>query len=423
MNPGDLISICILSVLYLWILYHVPVIVAGVRNLPSKSQKRERDEKSRLSEEELPTVSIIIPVKNEEKVVGRLLDALLNSDYPPQKREIIIVNDSSRDKTAEICNRYVRQHPRSIRLLQKPTSNGKPSALNYALKWTEGEIIGVFDADNVPEPDALLKAARSFQDPSIAAVQGKICSINADQNMLTKIISFEEIVLYEFYPQGKKALGLSNHLAGTCNFIRRELVEKIGGWDENSWAEDMEISARLLEKNCNIKYDPDVRSRQETATRLTEFIKQRTRWYRGSMEVVLEHGNLLRKVNKKIVDAEISFTGPYMWNLCLMGYLIYIYTLFTPFPHNIICTIMAQIISLLTIAGLFISGIILVYVTKPRKIRNLLWIPLVYVYWGSHMFAALYALIQMMLRRPKKWHRTIKNGMVTADIQICPCAD
>jgi len=417
LNPGDLISICILSVFYLWILYHVPVMVAGVMNLLTKSQKERSGKKSRLSEEELPTVSIIVPVKNEEKVVGRLLGALLNMDYPPQKREIVIVEDGSTDKTVEICNKYVRQHPLAIKLLRKPTSDGKPPALNYAFKWTKGEIIAVFDADNVPEPDVLLKAARSFQDPSIAAVQGKLCSINSDENMLTKIVSFEEVVLYEFYPQGKTALELSNHLSGTCNFIRHELVKKIGGWDENSWTEDMEISARLLETNHSIKYDPDVRSWQETPASLTEFIKQRTRWYRGSMEVVLRHGNLLRKMNKRIIDAEISFAGPYMWNLCLIGYLIYIYTLFTPSPHNIICTTMSQIISLLTIAGLFISGIALVYLTKPRKIRNLLWIPLVYVYWGAHMFAALYALIQMMLRRPKKWHRTIKTGTVTRDPQ------
>jgi cellulose synthase/poly-beta-1,6-N-acetylglucosamine synthase-like glycosyltransferase len=411
------VSVCLLSVLYLWILYHVPVIVAGFRKFQSKSRKRETEEKSRLREEELPTVSIIVPVRNEEKVVGRLLDALLSLDYPRRKREIIVVNDGSTDKTVEICNRYATEFPSSVRFLQKSTSNGKPPALNYALRWAGGEIIGVFDADNVPEPNALLNAAKSFQDPSIAALQGKICSINADQNMLSKIVSFEEVVLYEFYPQGKTALDLSNHLSGTCNFIRRELVEKIGGWDENSWTEDMELSARLLEKNCNIKYDPDVRSRQETPASLTEFIRQRTRWYRGSMEVVLKHGNLLRKVNKKIVDAEISFAGPYMWNLCLVGYLIYIWTLFTSFPHSIICTIMAQIISLLTVVGLFMYGIVLVFLTKPRRRRNLLLVPLVYVYLGAHIFAALWALMQIVLRTPKKWHRTIKTGAVTANFQ------
>jgi len=384
--------------------------VAGVRDLFTKNPKRKR--KPRL-DVELSTVSILVPVKNEEKVVGRLLEALLNLDYPPEKREIIVVEDGSTDKTVEVCNGYVREHFGSIRLLSKPISNGKPSALNYAFKRARGEIIGVFDADNVPEPDVLFRVAESFQNPSIVAVQGKLCSINADENLFTKVVSFEEAILYEAYPRGKDALNLSNHLSGTCSFIRRRVVENIGGWDENSLTEDMEMSARLLETNKNIKYDPDVRSWQETPASLTEFLKQRTRWCRGCMEVALSHGNLLRKINKRIVDAEISFAGPYMLLLCLIGYLIFVYSLFTPLPSNPVFTVMIQTVSLITIAGLLVSAITLFCLTKPRAKRNLLWIPLVYVYWGLHLFAVSHALVEMMLRRPRKWRRTKKRGTVT----------
>jgi cellulose synthase/poly-beta-1,6-N-acetylglucosamine synthase-like glycosyltransferase len=403
------VAFSLLSVLHLWILYHVPVMVIGVRDLFTKNQKRKRRQRVNVG---LPTVSILVPVKNEEKVVGRLLEALLNLDYPPEKMEIIVVEDGSTDKTVEVCKGYVRENV-SVRLLSKPISNGKPSALNYAFKRARGEIVGVFDADNVPEPDALLKVAESFQDPSTAAVQGKLCSINADENLFTKIVSFEEAVLYEAYPRGKDTLNLSNHLSGTCSFIRRRVIENIGGWDEDSLTEDMEMSARLLETNNNIKYDSDVRSWQETPSTPTEFLKQRTRWCRGCMEVALSHGNLLRKINKRIVDAEISFAGPYMLLLCLVGYLIFAYSLLTPMPSNPVFTVMIQMVSLITIGGLLVSGITLFCLTKPRAKRNLLWIPLAYVYWGLHLFAVSRALVEMILRRPRKWQRTEKRGTVT----------
>jgi len=182
----------------------------------------------------LPTVTILIPVKNEEKVVGRLLRALVDMDYPEQKKEIIVVDDDSTDKTVEICRKYVERYPNQIRLVLKPMSNRKASALNYGLKYAKGEIVATFDADNVPEPDALMRAAEYFEDPSTAAVQGRICSINADQNMLTKFISYEEAVRYEAYMRGKDRLKLFVDLAGTCQFIRRNVLERIDGWNEES---------------------------------------------------------------------------------------------------------------------------------------------------------------------------------------------
>ncbi len=174
--------------------------VAGLRHLRRLSQKK-RTVPSK-SEGKLPKVSILVPVKNEEKVVGRLLRTLLNLDYPPEKREIIIVDDGSTDKTVEICGEYARCS-NQIRLLHRSTSDGKPSALNYGLRHAKGEIVATFDADNVPESDVLLKAVKFFEDPSTAAVQGTICSINADENRLTKFISYEEAVRYEAYMRGR----------------------------------------------------------------------------------------------------------------------------------------------------------------------------------------------------------------------------
>jgi cellulose synthase/poly-beta-1,6-N-acetylglucosamine synthase-like glycosyltransferase len=273
--------------------------MVGIRNLQTTSEKTQRTRYSH--KKKLPTFSILVPAKNEEKVVGRLLEALLNLNYPSQKIEIIVVEDGSIDKTAEICKRYSKQYPERIKFLRQLRSNGKPSALNYALKQATGDIVAVFDADNVPEPDILLKVSTYFRDLTIAAVQGRTCSINADENMLAKFISYEEVVRYETYLRGKDILNLFIPFTGSCYFIRRSILQKVGGWDENTLSEDMEMAAKLTGKGYEIRYASDVRSWQENPTSLLQLFRQRTRWFRGCMEVCLKYGKLIINPSKKVL--------------------------------------------------------------------------------------------------------------------------
>jgi len=396
----------------------VPIIAVGVRHLRRTNEgKRKTPEPS---EEKLPTVTILVPVKNEEKVVGRLLKALVNMDYPSRKIEIIVVEDGSVDKTIGICRKHARRYPESIKFIHQSKSNGKASALNYALKYARGEIVAVFDADNVPEPDALLKAVGYFENPSIAAVQGTPCSINADVNMLTKFISYEEAVRFQAYFRGKDVLNLFVHLNGSCQFIRRDVLEEIGGWDEEALSEDMEMSAMLTKKGYNVKYAHDVRSWQENPENLTQLVKQRTRWFRGCMEVALRYGRLITKPNRKSIDAEITLVGPYMLAPYLIGYIMALYAFLFPVEHDPVFTVMTQVTLLLTTSTLLIVGIALIYVTKPRKMRNLLWLPFIYAYWSLQTFIASYALIQIILKRPRRWRKTTKTGAVTNDQKCAP---
>jgi cellulose synthase/poly-beta-1,6-N-acetylglucosamine synthase-like glycosyltransferase len=213
-------------------MYNIPIVIVGVRHLLRSSGKK-KDERFFVINEKLPMVSIIVPVKNEEKVIGRLLKALVNLKYPPGKKEIIVVNDESGDKTGEICTRYALRYP-EIRVFQRSTSTTKAAALNYGVRHAKGEIIATFDADSVPEPTALLKAVKHFRNPEVAAVQGRICSINANENMLTKFLSYESAVQYEAYMRGKDRLNLFVGLAGTCQFIRRSVLEEVNGWNEKT---------------------------------------------------------------------------------------------------------------------------------------------------------------------------------------------
>ena len=411
MNPLYLIFACLLSIFYVWTLYNIPIIAVGVRHLRRADRRRRKTPEP--DEEKLPTFTILVPAKNEEKVIGRLLRALANMDYPEQKKEIIIISDESTDKTVEICRKYVEKYPNQMRLFLKSTSTRKASALNYGLKYAKGEIVATFDADNVPERDALKRAAEYFEDSSTAAVQGRICSINADQNRLTKFVSCEETVRYEAYLQGKDRLNLFVDLAGTCQFVRRSILESVGGWDEDSLCEDMEMSFRLTEKDCNIRYASEIRSWQENPANLAHLIRQRTRWYRGSMEVGLKYGRLVKKLNRKRFDAELYIMGPYVVALCLVSYLMALYSLVVPIPSGVVFSVMAQVASLFTFVTLFIVGVALIHVTKPLRIGNLLWLPFIYAYWSVQTFMASVALVQILLKRPRRWTKTKRTGIVT----------
>lgn len=395
--------------------YNIPVLVVGIKHLRRCGKKKT--EICLTSVGSLPMVSIIVPVKDEERVVDRLLKALLRLDYPAEKMEILIVEDGSSDKTVEICMEYVRRYPDRVRLLRKPMSNGKPSALNYALKYAKGEIVAIFDADNVPEPDALKKAVTYFSDHSVAAVQGRLCSINADENMLAKFISYEDAVWCETYLRGKDVLGLFVHLRGSCQFIRRDILTRLGGFDEAALSEDMELSARLIENDYRIRYAPDVCAWQEVPMDLTQLFKQRVRWFRGTMETAFKYGRLMTKLNRRSLDAEVTLIGPLILISSLVTYLIGVLTSFSVFRFNVLWNVAMTMTTFVSTLMILLCGLALVYVTKPKKVENLLWFPFIYFYWSLQAFIAFYVLILIFFKRPKTWYKTEKRGTVTRSIE------
>jgi len=352
----------------------------------------------------LTSFSIILPVKNEETVMTTMLTALTNLNYPENKREIIIVEDGSTDKTLEICTRYAENHA-GIRVLHRESSAGKPSALNYGLSYASGDIVAVFDADSIPDVNALANANAYFRDTRIAAVQGKTLSGNAAKNMLTRFASYEEIVWCEIYLRGKDMLNLFVHLKGSCQFVRRDVLVNVNGFDENVLCEDMELSAKLLENGYNVRYASDVVALQESPSSLKTLLRQRTRWFRGTMEVAIKYGRLMTRLGKKNFDAETTFFAPFLLVASLLPYFGILLNFFVA-PANAWWMLLIPLAMLSTALSLLVCGFALIVATKPRKINSLLWLPFIYFYWSLQSLTALYALSLIILRRPRRWTKT-----------------
>lgn len=414
----QLILFFCLILVYGWVSYNLPIFIVGVRCMRRKNNEKPQSQKRKNPghlRENFPYVSVIVPAKNEEKVIERLLRALVRQEYPKDRMEIIIVEDGSDDKTPEICMRFAESYPEMIRFFHRSTSDGKPSALNYGLKHARGEIIAVFDADNVPQPDALLKMVRYFDDPSVAAVQGTTCAINADKNMLTKLISYEEALWLKNYIHGKDALKLFVPLTGSCQFIRKDVAEEVNGWNERFLSEDVEMSAKLTERGYDVRYAPDIISWQEAPSSIIQLIKQRIRWNRGFMEVAIKYGRLLKKFKRKTIDAEITLMGPYIQAFFLINYWIWAYLSLFRIDLNPIIINMTTVTPLLTTVTLLIAGIALTYITKPRSIRNILWLPFIQLYWFLECGITFYALLQIIFKRPSRWVKTAKTGECTEE--------
>ena len=132
------------------------------------------------------------------------------------------------------------------------------------LPYITGEIVCVFDADSLPEKDVLLKTASYFNDKKLVALQGRTTSLNEKYNALTRVIAAEERAWFQMLLSGRERLQLFVPLTGSCQFVRTSVLTELGGWDENSLTEDVELALRLVEKKYLIKYATDVCSGQET---------------------------------------------------------------------------------------------------------------------------------------------------------------
>jgi cellulose synthase/poly-beta-1,6-N-acetylglucosamine synthase-like glycosyltransferase len=384
----------------------MPILVAGVKALRTPARELQKPIKN----ENLPSISIIVPVRDEEKVVERLLNSLAKIAYPSNKLEVIVVEDGSTDDTLNICKKFARERNLNLKIVHREFSDGKPSALNCGIKLARGDIIGIFDADDLPASDILLNVSKYFEDRRVAAVQGRTLSINFEQNMLTRCISYEEAAWCEAYLKGKDALKLFVNLRGSCQFIRHDVLNAVGGFDENFLAEDMELSARMANHQYQIRYASDVRAWQECPSQLKQLLTQRTRWYRGWMEVALRYGRLMAKPSRVRFDAEATLLGPFMMIASLATYLS---AFLLPVPSGSLWQLVMQFSGASTTFLVLLCALALIWLSRPRRLSNLLWLPFVYGYWCLQAFIALYAACLILLRRPRKWVKTSKSGFIS----------
>jgi cellulose synthase/poly-beta-1,6-N-acetylglucosamine synthase-like glycosyltransferase len=174
-----------------------------------------------IEDSSLPTVTIIVPAHNEEKVIADALNSLLNQDYPANLFEIIPLNDRSSDKTKSIIDRFALIHPGRIKPYHRTEGKaGKSAALKEVCATLTSEIIIVFDADYIPAPKLLRNLVAPFIDPEVGAVMGRVVPVNAGKNLLTRVLDLERSAGYQVDQQARANLQLLPQYGGTVGGVR-----------------------------------------------------------------------------------------------------------------------------------------------------------------------------------------------------------
>jgi len=285
------------SVVVIWAMtaYQLVLTVAGY----FYAERSRRDGEALLPAGiEWPTVSVLVPAHNEERVIRATVQALLKQDYCSGRLEIIVINDGSTDHTGQLVEDMMAQAP-TLKLVNIPAANGargKARAVNEGLKVAQGDIIAVYDADNTPEPDALrLLVVQLLRHAELGAALGKFRTVNRRRNLLTRFINLETLAFQWITQAGRWNLFRVALLPGTNYVIWRRALEEVGSWDEQAMTEDTELSVRLYEKGYLIKFVPAAVTYEQEPETLGVWVRQRTRWVRGHNYVL---GKFLTRVTR-----------------------------------------------------------------------------------------------------------------------------
>jgi cellulose synthase/poly-beta-1,6-N-acetylglucosamine synthase-like glycosyltransferase len=315
--------IFVFSVIFIWLmLLYQFVLTIGGFIVWRKFKKKQQD---RLDPGDLPSVSIIIPARNEEKVIGKLLKRIGLFDYPSQKLEILVINDGSEDRTGEIVERQARMDPRIILINTSPeeSGKGKGAVLNRGLKEVSHDVIAVYDADNLPEKDSLNKLCQALLvDKKIAAVTGKYRAYNKNTNLLTKFINIESIAFQWIIQAGRWLFLKISFISGTNFVIWKSVLEEIGGWEPSALTEDTDLTFRIYQSGYYVKFQPDSVSWEQEPQKLKTWIRQRVRWARGNSYII-------SKYTKRIFIEKPTATTLELLNLFFLYYFFIFAILFS----------------------------------------------------------------------------------------------
>lgn len=268
----------IVIMLFFWVMlvFYSILTIAGV------IQRLTKKEKIVLTN--YPSVAVLIPAHNEGVVIKDTLDAMVKLEYPGELT-VYLLDDNSEDDTASIVQEFSQSFSRICYIKVPPGKpTGKSRVLNYGLSITKSDYFLVFDADNQPNRNTvteLVHAAETTKDS--AGAVGYVKTINASQNLLTRMIAIEFQVFQLLMQSGRWKLFKAGSLAGTNMLLKREVLQAAGGYDPYALAEDAELTVRIAAMGKTLPVVHQSHTWEQEPENIKIFIKQRTRWLTGNL--------------------------------------------------------------------------------------------------------------------------------------------
>jgi len=231
-----------------------------------------------------PPVTVLIPAYNEEAVIVDTVSAALASDYP--HLEILVIDDGSKDRTAEIVRQEFGRD-RRVRLLEQ-SNHGKPSALNHGLSVASGEVIISIDADTIVDPQAIPRLVRHFANPKVGAVAGNVKVMNRNK-WITRWQALEYITSQNLEKRAFDLLNCIPVVPGAVGAWRTDVLRDHGGFSGETVAEDTDLTLTIRREGWKIAYDEDAVGHTEVPETIDTLIRQRFRWTFGTLQAVWKH--------------------------------------------------------------------------------------------------------------------------------------
>jgi len=261
--------------------------------------------------EDLPRVTVQLPIFNEQFVIDRLIEAVCAMEYPREKLEIQVLDDSTdetREVAASIVERYAALgHP--IVYIHRTNRHGfKAGALDAGLKVAKGEFVAIFDADFVPPPEWLMRVIHHFAEPEIGMVQTRWTHLNRDYSLLTRV---EAILLdghFVLEHGARSRAGDFFNFNGTAGMWRRQAIVDGGGWQHDTLTEDTDLSYRSQMAGWKFKYQPEIECPSELPIEMTAFKTQQARWAKGLIQTSIK---ILPKIFRSDVPRKIKIEAVY----------------------------------------------------------------------------------------------------------------
>ncbi|ONI88264.1 hypothetical protein ALI144C_07420 [Actinosynnema sp. ALI-1.44] len=416
-----LIVIAIVITLYAATLLHRVQLMR--RALTNDRTIHVSDEEARaVPDEELPVYTVLVPAYREPEVIAAVVACMASLEYPANRLEVLLLLEEDDAMTIAAARAACAGAPVDIVLVPAGDPRTKPRACNYGLMLSSGEFVTIYDVEDRPEALQLRRAVVAFRRSStdVACLQARLSYHNAEQNLITRWFTTEYDTWFQWLLPGLVATGAPIPLGGTSNHIRREVLWDVGGWDPYNVTEDADLGVRLARYGWSVAMLNST-THEEANSDFVNWIKQRSRWYKGYLQTVLVHTRSPRRLvddlGAKGVMGFLLFVGgtpllamvnPLFWGLTGLWWLSqpsFVAELFPPAVYylGMVCWVLGGFsLVYFGVANARTSG-------KPQLALSGLIVPL---YWPMMSLAAIKAFVQLVVQ-PSYWEKTT-HGLVHA---------
>jgi cellulose synthase/poly-beta-1,6-N-acetylglucosamine synthase-like glycosyltransferase len=363
----------------------------------------------------LPVYTVLVPAYHEPEVVGGLLTNLGRLEYPVAQLDVKLLLEADDEETLAAIALLGEVPFLEVVLVPPSEPRTKPKALNYGLTLARGEIVTIYDAEDDPDPLQLRRAVVALEraGPDVACVQAQLSYANAEHNLITKWFTAEYTMWFTLFLPGLSELGAPIPLGGTSNLFRRDVLERLRGWDPYNVTEDADLGVRIARAGYEVRVLDSV-TLEEANSDFVNWAKQRSRWYKGYLQTWLVHLRTPRRTVRELGvwpflqynlfvggTPLLALVNPVFWLMTLVWFVGHPVVVRDLFPAPVYY---AGLLAW-ALGNFVVVYLMVVSVRRSRRPELLVTALVAPLYWIMMSIAAVKAAVQLLVA-PSFWEKT-----------------